>query len=537
MILTNLAVRFAYFLQASKGYRRTKGFAYDLLENPHSRQRPFFDLFMITVVMVSVFLLIYDVGRDLGPFADRFEVIVVSVFASEYLLRMWLYSDSHKILIEHYEHAELLNVRFRLAPALWAIVRTKLRYMTTPLAIIDLLAILPSYRPLRFLRIFLLFRLFKLFRYTRSLNAFAKVLSEKRFELYTLGIFIGFVILIATIAIYLFEADTPGTQIHGFLDAAYWAIVTMSTVGYGDITPHTTEGRVVTVALITSGIGVLSFSTSIIVSAFTEKMRDLRENRVYAEAEKLSGLIIVCGYGRIGEVVVGRLAAAKENFVIIDEQEAAVQHARKRGFLAIQGDAADSQLLANLGLGGRARCILCLTHDDVTNLYITLTARHASSEALIISRANKHESVKKLELAGASHVVRPYEAVARMAAEYIGQPVAFDAVYGVVTGTRGIRLEPVVVHPGSSLEDRRVDELNLGPQNLTLFGVVRNLESPGSAEDEYYDLTNQHFYFNPRPAFKLHAHDILVVFGYEFSIYHFKKQLDTRRSRIWRRAK
>ena len=194
---------------------------------------------------------------------------------------MWLYNDSHQILIEHWERAELMGLPFRLGPALWAVLRRKLAYMaTSPMAIIDLLAILPSYRPLRFLRLFLLFRLLKLFRYARNLSAFGQVLVEKRFELYTLSVFVGSVVLIATVAIYLFEAQAPDSRVLTLMDALYWAVITITTVGYGDIVPSTTEGRVVAMVLVFAGIAVISFATSIVVMAFHEKMRELRDNRV-----------------------------------------------------------------------------------------------------------------------------------------------------------------------------------------------------------------------------------------------------------------
>jgi len=221
MSIGQLLVRLAYRLQASDRHGRLKGFFRKLLTDPRSHRRALFDAFMLVLVLSSVMLLIYGVRHPLGPWAGLFEALMVRVFVSEYLLRMWLYNDSHTILIEHWERTELMGLPFNTGAALWAVLRRKLAYMSSPLAIIDLLAILPSYRPLRFLRLFLLFRfrLFKLFRYARSLSAFGEVLVEKRFELYTLSLFVGSVVLIATVAIYLFEAEAPGSQVLTLMDA------------------------------------------------------------------------------------------------------------------------------------------------------------------------------------------------------------------------------------------------------------------------------------------------------------------------------
>ncbi len=535
MALSDTLIRSAYRLQASARYAGIKGFFRRLLTDPRSHPRALLDSAMIVLVLVSVFLLIYEVRHELGPWANAFEAFVVAVFVIEYLLRMWLYSDSHRILIEHWERAEVVGERFRLLPALWAVVRRKLAYMATPMAIIDLLAILPGYRPLRFLRVFLLFRLLKLFRYARNLTAFGQVLLEKRFELFTLSIFVGSMVLIAAVAMYLFEAEQPHPKVSSLMDAVYWAVITITTVGYGDIVPQTTEGRVVAMVLVFAGIAVISFATSIIVMAFHEKMSELRDNRVFASVERLSGVTIVCGYGRIGQVVAARLAAGRDPFVIVDRNPEAVQLAYRHGYLAVAGDATDNVLLANLGLGRQASRILCLTHDDVSNVYITLTARQASRDILIISRANKAETGRKLTQAGADHVVRPYEVVGHMAAEFIGQPVAFDALYDVITRARGIHLEPVRVYPGSWLDARRIGDIDFAGRHLMLFGVIRPHASPAAEGHHRYELRAAHFYFNPQAEFTLHVHDILMVVGHQASLYQLKERLGLH-APFWKRG-
>ncbi len=535
MSFPDALIRFAYRLETSRRYTQAKSFTYRLLVDPRSRLRAAFDMVMIVLVLSSVIQLIYEVRHDLGAYADLYELFIVGVFVIEYLARMWLYSDSHKILIEHYERADLVGLPFRLAPTLWEITRRKLAYMATPMAIIDLLAILPSYRPLRFLRIFLIFRLLKLFRYAHNMSVFGRVLVEKRFELLTLGLFVGFIVMVSTIALYLFEAEQPDPSVTSLMDALYWSVITVTTVGYGDIVPTTTEGRVVAMVLVFVGIGVISFATSIVVTAFHEKLRELHDNRVYSETERLSGVIIVCGFGRIGQVVAERMKAGRDGFVIIDKDENSVEQARKLGYLAIAGDATNSTILSNLGLGRQATHILCLTHDDVSNVYITLTARQMSPDITIISRANKAETVRKLTQAGANHVVRPYEIVAHMAAEFIGQPVAFDALYDMLNRNKNVYLEPVVVPPGSWLDSQRVGALGLGGQRLILFGVVRGHEMPATPEYPHYELTGKRFYFNPKPDFHLHAHDILMMIGHELSLNRFKASIN-RKKPFWRHA-
>lgn len=523
MSLAKAVVKRCYALEDSPRYRGVKDFFYRLLEDPRAPVRPYFDIFMIMLVLTSVFLLIYEVKTDLGVFGQVFEAVAVGIFLTEYLLRLWLYNDSRHIIIEHYEQSEFLNRTFRLWPAIKEVLRKKWDYMTTPLAIIDLLAIIPSYRPLRFLRLFLLFRLFKLFRYARSIHEFARVLSEKRFELYTLFIFLMFVVFISASAIYFFEAKTEGGQIDHFFDGVYWSLVTISTVGYGDITPQTPEGRFITLVLIVCGIGVLSFSTSIIVAAFGEKMKEMRENRVFAELEKRGKRItIICGYGRMGQVVAEQLEADRDHFVVIDSDPQNIAVAKNAGHLAILGNAENSELLENVGISSRAERILCLTNNDVANVFITLSARYMNPDIEIISRANREESVAKLVQAGANHTVMPNKMLGLMASEYIGRPVAFEAIHGMLHGEEKVNLETIIISSDSALEDVSTGEIDFQQHKLILFGVITQPERTFASAETSFAMEQRTLVFNPQPDFKLQANDIVMVFGHELSIIHFK---------------
>ncbi len=522
-------VQRCYDLEASARYKRIKRFFYDLLENPRSRQRSWFDVFMIVLVLSSVYLLIYEVGNDLGAFGFYFEVFAVSVFIVEYLLRLWLYNDSHRIVIDHYEKSQFVDRPFRLGPPLREILAKKWEYATTPMAIIDLLAIIPSYRPLRFLRIFLLFRLFKLFRYARSASEFIKVLSEKRFELYTLAIFLAFVVFTAAAAIYFFESRRQGGQIGNIFDGIYWALITISTVGYGDIIPHTPEGRVITLALIVSGMGVMAFTTSIIVSAFGEKLKEMRDNQVFSELERMKGRhTIVCGFGRMGQMVAERLARDKIHFVVIDPDPDNVERAKQLGYLVIQGHGDKTELLESVGVAHNAERILCLTGDDVANVYITLTVRSLNPSIEIISRANREETVRKLRQVGADHTIKPYQTVALIAAEFLGKPVAFEAINGVLSGKQGIGLEAITIRENTLFDGVRLGEIDFWGSRLLLFGVLTKEPRPdGAMCRNPFSMRERSFYFNPRPEFRLEAGDVLLVFGHEYSIVSFKDQLES----------
>ena len=524
-MISKKIVRLCYFLDDSPRYRQVKQFFYRLLSDPHSRMRSYFDATMIVLVIVSVSLLIYQIKQDLGWFGNAFEIFIVTVFITEYLLRAWVYNDSRSIIIERFERAEFMHANFRIAPALREVINQKWRYASSPLAIIDLLAILPSFRGVRVLRIFLLFRLFKLFRYASSVNEFAKVLAEKRFELATLGLFAGFIVIASSTAIYVLEAGLPESRINTLYDAVYWSVVTISTVGYGDIIPQTPEGRFVAMVLIVSGIGVISFFTSIIVSSFAEKLRTLREHRVFAELRRAHDFTVVCGYGRVGEVVVKKLAAENAHFLILDKDPDKVELARAAGYLALQGDAASNDLLEQLRIQEAVRAIVCTTGDDVVNVFITLTARYLNKDVLIIARANKRESAKKLRLAGANHVVVSFESVGRVVNAYVDEPVAFDALYGILSGNKDVGTDAVVVPPDSLADGKSIDAIDFPHYRLVLFGVVVPGGRDSDAHTSVFELDEQQFHFHPPGDFVVRSDDILVLFGDDFSLNHFKDKL------------
>ncbi|WP_245831918.1 potassium channel family protein [Solemya velesiana gill symbiont] len=254
----------------------------------------------------------------------------------------------------------------------------------------------------------------------------------------------------------------------------------------------------------------------------------MRENRVYAELEKRKGKhTIICGFGRIGQVVAERLAAERENIVIIDADLEQVNEARKLGYLVIEGSAERSDLLENAGIGDRAERILCLTDDDVANVYITLTAKYMNPEIEVISRANREESVRKLYQAGADHTVSTSQVFGLIAGEYIGQPVAFEAIHGILSGKDGIALETVVVRPGSALEGKRIGEIDFYGKRLVLFGVITHTDRLPGEPTSAYSLLSRQLHFNPGSDFCLNGNDTLVVFGHQFSIVHFKGRLES----------
>ena len=507
---------FAYFLESSKVYNKIKKFVYDLIENDEYKYKRYFDIFMIFVILSSVTLLVMDVKRHIPHWLDDFDLyFVTTVFVVEYLLRMWVYSDIHKIIIDEYEESSYFDKEVSYYSLFTNIVKNKWAYMVSFSAIIDLIAILPSYRGLRVLRVFVLFRAFKMLRYTKSLTGFLYVLKNKKFELMTLLTLSTFFIFIAGIMLYVFEGDNENPNIHNLFDAFYWALITISTVGYGDIAPVTPEGRIVTMLIIFTGIGLISFVTSIIVSSFNERLSVLREDRVVQEVGKKKKLTVVCGYGLLGRLVVKGLQKEGVEFVIIDRSEEMAAVAYNDGYHAICADATKGTIFEKLGIDDRISHVLCLTSDDIQNAFIAVNVKSLNSEVYVTARCSDQEIATKMEYAHVDQVIMPEEVAGMMGAVYAGEPVAFEVLLSIIEEKEKTHINEIAIAEGSFLDNKMIGEVDFERLRLILLGVFKRSEESKLGE----------FIFNPSDEFVLNAGDNLVCIGYSTAVANLKRKM------------
>ena len=512
-------VYIATLLNVSKRYNDTKNFFRNLLENDNYKYKKYFDFFMIIIVLSSVFILLYDVKNTLGKILYIYDIYVVTtIFIIEYLIRFWIYNDVRDIILNEYEESSFLNKKFDTKKVLKEIFAKKLEYVTSPFAIIDLLAILPAYRPLRILRIFMLFRLFKILRYTKSVNNFLAIIKTKKFELITLLLLVGFITFIGGAVIYVFEYKV-NPNISNFFDALYWSLITISTVGYGDISPITIQGRILTMFLILAGIAFISFATSIIASAFTEKLQEVKTQRIENEAHKLKSFYLICGYSKITELVATNLQKDKEKFIIIDLDEEKIEKANELGFLALKADITKKETL-NMFNFDNIKKIFVLTNDDIINTFITLSL-HSHTNKEIIAIANDERNEQKIEKAGASYVINPTKISALFASEYIGNPVSFEIITAIFSTDSTIKVDEVEVIEDSFLDDKKLQEIDFDKYKLILIGVLKKSEL-----NEYsIQFAKKFFYFNPKQHIKLDKGDVLLLIGDIRNINYFKYQL------------
>ena len=503
-------LRVAFFLYRSKRYRSIKKLFYNFLQNSDYIYKRYFDSFMIFLILVSVIILVYEVKNPVPIWIDDFDVYAVTtIFSLEYILRFWVYNDLHTEIVKEYEEAKFLDKPFKLWSPFKKVLKGKMEYIFSPSAIVDLLAILPAYRPLRVLRIFVLFRVFKLLRYTKSIHQFVEVLATKRFELMTLLFLLIFIVSTAGIAIYVFEERT-NPNINSLFDALYWALITISSVGYGDISPITLAGRVVSMIIIISGIAMISFVTSVIVSAFSEKLSELKENRIVERINKNKNFLIICGYGQMTRMFLKNNSLLSYEYVIIEDDIRRVEIGIKEGYNIIHEDASRHDVISKFNTEYSNITLLALTGNDVNNIYITLNAKAISNNIKVIARASNEKMEKKFKLAGVDHVVLPSMVANRMLLFAITQPAMYKAIYSMLTGQTLSQLDEIATVTHYKLVGKTIEEINFKQHKLLFIGF-----QCGQKEE---------FVFNPPKQIDIRVGDILLVMGHKVSIEYFKQQ-------------
>ena len=511
--MKELLLKFAYFLESSSRYYATKHLVYQFLEDTTSKKKKYFDFMMIFLVLSTVGIMIYEVNHNTIEWLTTYETIAILIFVAEWLGRFWVISSVHKQIIKDYEKSQLINQTFEINNSIKTIFKDKISFIFSPMSIIDLLAILPYYRPLRILRILMLFRLFKLLRYANSIKQFSDVFIEKRFEFFTLAIMFFMVVAFGSTIVFIFEGAGVNQNISTFFDAVYWSVITISTVGFGDISPVTTEGRIATLFLVIGGLAVIAFFTSIVTTALSARLVALREEKVIGEANALQEFIIICGYGRMGRVLAEEFIKIKQKFIVIDNNDDMFAHAKHQNILSIKGDATDSAFLMSIGINKGASSIIALTDNDAVNLSIILTARSQNPNINIIARANNENVKKKLYLAGANEVISSNDISALIAAEYVGQPIAFDAIDDILLNNEGAVMDEVEIIKKSNYIGYKLETINFSKFNLTLIGIINGQK-------------RKEFKFNPkRDQHIISKDDILIIIGHQESVAKFRINL------------
>lgn len=516
-MLGGWVVNTAFFLHTYHPYQRTRIFFYNILENQHYRYKKFFDIFMMGLIFLSVYILVSSVKHELSHGWLIFNNYVISlIFLIEYILRFWVHNSNSKIIIEQYERDLFLHRPFSFSRALKTIVTQKMEYVFSPTAIIDLLAIMPFFHEFRLLRIFILFRVLKLFRYAKSLRRLISILSSKKFEILTLIVFTMIMIMVSSVLIYTMEATNPDSKINTLFDAVYWSVVTIFTVGYGDMVPVTSEGRSVAMMIIVSGIAVISFATSIVVSAFTEKLDEIKEEKLIDSVNALDRMYLVCGFSPLAHEVIRKLHKRHLPILVLEKDPLKVALARKDGLLALAYDSASLHTynVLKIDFEHQVEAVILLHDSDVANIYTGLTIRELSKATPLYSILHEPSNRKKFSLAGIDYIVNAHEIVGKMSRLIAYQPVAFEVIHALRSEQTSTVVDEIILDAAVSERFYRLLEDPLFYQRFSVLGI--------------FSTSTQSFYFNPNPEVKIQPGDVAIVIANRNLIDEFRTKLHRR---------
>ena len=290
-------------------------------------------------------------------------------------------------------------------------------------------------------------------------------------------------------------------------DCLWMVLITVSTIGFGEVQPLSPEGRIVTLLIIVAGLIFVQFTFQKAVRLFElgyfQRVNELRFKRIL---RKMKDHVILCGYGRVGQEISKQIKTQNIPIVVVENDTDRKKIAEENGLEVLFADATLDETLNLAGLN-KCKSLVVTLPNDAANLYVVLSAKSIRNSVKVIARAGTEESASKLRLAGASIVVSPYIAAGRAMASMALRPIAIDFL-DLLAGSE-CEIEEFELSNDISLFE------NSGKRTLLELGIGKKSGAKILAIKE-----DQKLITNPGGEFLLQPGQILITFG-------SRDQLDT----------
>lgn len=299
---------------------------------------------------------------------------------------------------------------------------------------------------------------------------------------------------------------------YNFVDALYMTVITVTTVGFGELQPFSPEEKIFTIFLILTSIIIFGYA----VSAFSEYLvsgklfEHFKHRSVEKKIKHLKGHTIVCGYGRNGKQAILKLRNYNRKFVVVERNKEKIEALDLVGILNIEGDATLDETLQRAGIENAAFLITALP-SDADNLFVVLTASQLNKDCVIISRASNESSYKKLKFAGANNVIMPDKLGGDHMASLVTTPDVIEFVDRLtIEGETTANLEEVAVN---DLPEKYINKtiLDLDIRRKTGCTVI-GFRNP-----------DKNYIINPEADIKLVADSQLIILGRPEQIIKLRK--------------
>ena len=297
-----------------------------------------------------------------------------------------------------------------------------------------------------------------------------------------------------------------------WLDAVWMVVITVSSVGYGERSVVDDPTKLFSIVVIVFGMCAAAYTIGGLLQMLTEGEleRALGRRRMNREIERLADHVIICGFGRMGEILAYDLKQMKRPFVIIENDAERIAEAKEQQYLCLNGDATEEHTLLGAGVE-RAKSIVTELPNDAANVFITLTSRNLNPNIQIIARAEHRSTEKKLRQAGADRVVMPALVGARRMVRLITRPSTADLME-LVTEKNFLdyELDEIAVPEDSKLVEVTVRETEAHRRHRLLVVAVRERDG--------------NMVLNPDADYTFKAGDVVIIMGRTEDIARFRDE-------------
>jgi len=265
-------------------------------------------------------------------------------------------------------------------------------------------------------------------------------------------------------------------------DSVYMTFLTISTIGFTEVHPLSTEGRYYMIGLIIVSLTIIGYTITTLLSFIFEGhfLQSVKERRMLNFLNQVKNHFIICGFGDVGKETAQEFLRIKLPFIVIDRHADDLEKSRYPEITFITGDASEEEILEKAGIHKAKGFISCLP-DDPQNVFIVLTARQMNPSLHIVSKASDERTVKKLKMAGADRVISPSQIAGRRMASLSAKPAIVNFLEILSSGgDDSIRLKSVRILSGSKLIEKTLRESNIG--QFTGAIIIGILNSEGSTK-------------------------------------------------------
>jgi voltage-gated potassium channel len=284
-------------------------------------------------------------------------------------------------------------------------------------------------------------------------------------------------------------------------EAFYMTIITISTVGFSEIQPLSVYGRVITIIIISTGIMIGAYTIGMLLRILIEGelKKSFGRKKMENQIAKLRNHYIICGFGRIGELICRELQLYNIDLVVIENNPQVIERLEDSNFLYLGLDSTSEEALITAGIMNAKGLVTAVT-SDADNVFIILTAKGLRPDLFVLSRSSDIKNEGKLIRAGASRVVSPYLIGGKRMAQMLIKPTVTDFIdIAMMNNKLDLLMEEAKIRPGSRLIGKNLVESNLRQDYGVIIVAIKKKIGQ--------------MIFNPRPSERLDAEDILVVLG------------------------